>query len=128
MLFRSRPELSDYLESLNHLSSLVLYGIGAATEVAYTLFRLNKPLLPNLSHFLVAISPNNDLCDYLTTRQRYQLPRLQSLSLNLGYIRQIGNLNRMGVLWESSDDIFVVADPEVGKFIPIEEERLPRRE
>ena len=26
-----RPELSNYLESLNNLSSLVLYGIGAAT-------------------------------------------------------------------------------------------------
>ena len=127
-----RPELSNYLESLNDLSSLVLYGIGAATSVAYALFMLKKPFLPNLSCFLLGISPNNDLshhlCDYLIARQCHQLPRLQKLSVNLGYIRQLCNLNRIGVLWESSDDIFVVADPEVGKFIPIEEERLPRRE
>ena len=125
-----RPELSEYLESLNDLSSLVLYGIGAATSVAYTLFMHEKPLLPNLSHFLLAISPNtgNDLCDYLIMRQRHRLSHLQKLSINFGYFRQLSNLNRMGVLWESSDNIFVIADPEVGKFIPIEEERLLRHE
>ena len=125
-----RPELSEYLESLNDLSSLVLYGIGAATSVAYTLFMNEKPLLPNLSRFLLAISPNtgNDLCDYLIMRQRHRLSHLQKLSINFGYFRQLSNLNRMGVLWESSDNIFVIADPEVGKFIPIEEERLLRHE
>ena len=37
------PELSDYLESLNYLTTLVLYGIGAATSIAYTLFRHDGP-------------------------------------------------------------------------------------
>ena len=90
-----RPELSNYLESLNNLSSLVLYGIGAATSVAHTLFLQEKPLLPNLSRFLLAISPNtgNDLSDYLVTRQRYRLPRLQKISINFGYFRQLSNFS-----------------------------------
>ena len=32
--------------------------------------------------------------------------------------------NRVDVLWESSDEIFVLADPEVNRFIHIEEINL----
>jgi hypothetical protein len=52
------PELLAYIKSLNQLSSLVLYGIGAATSIAYTLFmhdQAEEPLLPKLSCFLLAI-------------------------------------------------------------------------
>lgn len=65
------PQLLDYIKSLNQLSSLVLYGIGAATSIAYILFMydpIETPLLPKISCFLLAISdisPIDDLCDYL---------------------------------------------------------------
>ena len=77
------------------------------------------------------------VCDYLLENatnfpqaQIYwkllQTGRLQKLLINLGHIRQISNL---GVLWlSSSEDIFVIADPEVGEYISIEEEKLPERE
>ena len=130
------PELLTYIRSLNQLSSLVLYGIGAATSIAYTLFMhdpTDEPLLPNLSHFLLAIvemSPYDDLSHYLITRQRHQLPRLQKLSINLDYARHLSNLNHIDTLCDCSDEVFVFADPEVGKYIPIKEvkllERLPR--
>ena len=67
------------------LSSLVIYGIGAATSITNNLFshdQAEEPLLPNLSCFLLAIdemSPNNDKSHYLLVRQRHQLPRLQKL-------------------------------------------------
>jgi hypothetical protein len=114
----------------------VLYGIGAATSIAYTLFMHDptenlKPLLPKLSRLLLGtgineMSPSNDLCNYFMARQRHQLPRLEKLSINLGYVQHLRDLNRIDILWDSSNNIFVFADPEVGKYIPIEEERLPR--
>ena len=129
------PEMSSYIKSLNRLTSLVLYGIGAATSIAYTLFMhdpMEEPLLPNLSRFLLAIveiSPCDDLAHYLITRQRHQLPRLQRLSINLDYVRHFSNVNRIDILCDCSDEIFVFADPEVGKYIPIKEvnllEKLP---
>jgi hypothetical protein len=132
------PELLAYIKSLNQLSSLVLYGIGAATSIAYTLFmhdQAEEPLLPKLSCFLLAIvemSPNNDLSNYLIARQRHHLPCLQKLSINLDYLQHLSDLNHIDILRENCNNIFVVADPEVGKFIPIIEEnlleRLPRRE
>jgi hypothetical protein len=128
------PELLSYIKSLSRLSSLVLYGIGAATSIAYTLFMhdpTEEPLLPKLSCFLLAIvemSPYDDLSHYLITRQRHQLSRLQKLSINLGYVRHISNLNRgIDILCDCSDEIFVFADPEVGKYIPIEEVKLLER-
>ena len=133
-------ELLAYIKSLNQLSSLVLYGIGAATFIAYNLFshdEAEEPLLPNLSCFLLAVdemSQNNDLSHYLLARQRHQLPRLQKLSINLGYAQHLSDLNRIDILRHNSNNIFVVADPEVGKFIPIKEvnlnllEKLPQRE
>jgi hypothetical protein len=126
------PDLLNYIKSLTQLSSLVLYGIGAATSIAYTLFMhdpTEKPLLPKLSRLLIGInemSPSDDLCNYVIDRQRHQLPRLEKLSINLGYVQHLRDLNRIDILWDSSDDIFVFADPEVGKYIPFEEERLPR--
>ena len=125
------PELLRYIKSLNQLSSLVLYGIGAATSIAYTIFMHDPtdepPLLPKLSRFLLAIlemSPYDDLSHYLITRQRHQLPRLQKLSINLAYIGHLRNLNRLDILRDSSDEIFAFADPEVGEFIPIKEEKI----
>ena len=130
------PEMLEYIKALDNLSSLVLYGIGVATSIARTLFTHKEPLLPNLSRFLLGISETrmstdasdtddhqDDLTDYLNTRRRHQLPRLRKLSINLGYFRRLNNLNPspVGVLWESSDEIFIFADPEVNKFIPIEE-------
>jgi len=85
------PELLRYIKSLSRLSSLVLYGIGAATSVAYTLFMhvpTDEPLLPMpLSSFLQAIvemSPNhNDLpvSHYLLARQRHHLAHSPNLPL-----------------------------------------------
>ena len=126
------PELLRYIKSLNQLSSLVLYGIGAATSIAYTLFMhdsTDEPLLPKLSRFLLAIvemSPYDDLSRYLITRQRHQLPLLQKLSINLSYIRHLSNLDCIDILCDSSEEIFIFADPEVGKFVPIEEVNLRR--
>ena len=132
------PEILTYIRALKQLSSIVLYGIGAATSIAYTLFMHTElPLLPKLSHFLLAIteqSSNNDLCDYLIARQRHQLPRLQKLAINLDYVQHLSDSNRLDILKESSDNIVVFADPEVGKFVPIKEvnlnllEGLTRRE
>ena len=127
------PELLRYIKSLSQLSSLVLYGIGAATSIAYTLFMhdpTDEPLLPKLSRFLLAIvemSPYDDLCQYFITRRRHRLPRLQKLSINLAYFRHLSNLNCIDILWDSSDEIFVLADPEVGKFIPLKEVNLLER-
>ena len=127
------PELLTYIRSLNQLSSLVLYGIGAATSIAYTLFMhdaTEEPLLPNLSHLLLAIiemSPFDDLSHYLNTRQRYELPRLQKISINLDYARHLSNLNHIDILCDCSDEVFIFADPEVGKYIPIEEINLLER-
>ena len=123
------PEILNYIKTLNRLSSLVLYGIGVATSIAHTLFMHKGPLLPNLSRFLLGISElttnsSDGLCEYLIARRHHQLPRLQKLSINMDYFRHISKINRVGVLWESSDDIFVFADPEVNKFIPIEELNL----
>ena len=125
------PEMLNYLKALDQLSSLILYGIGVATSIAHTLFVHKKPLLPNLSRFLLAISEmttndSDDLCDYFITRRSHQLPRLQKLSINLDYFRHISNSNRAGILWESSDNIFVIADPKVNKFVPIEEVKVQR--
>ena len=119
------PELLRYLKSLNQLSSLVLYGIGAATSIAYTLFMHDpseEPLLPKLSHFLLAIvemSPCDDLSQYLITRQRHHLPRLQKISMNFDYILHLSNLNRIDILWDSCDELSIFADPEFGKHIPV---------
>ena len=126
----SPPELLNYIKSLNQLSSLVLYGIGAATSIAYTLFMhdpTENPLLPKLSHFLLAIndiSPDDDLCDYLIARQCHKLPRLQKLSLNLDYVRHLDELGSIGFLMDASHDVFVLHDPDVGKYIPIHEVNL----
>lgn len=125
----SPPDLLDYIKSLNRLSSLVLYGIGAGTSIANILFVHDPPLLPQLSHFLLAIdniAPNDDLSHYLTARQRHNLPRLKKLSVNSQYIQHLIELNRINILWESSDDIFVIADPEAFKHIPVSEVTLPR--
>ena len=128
------PELLRYIKSLNQLSSLVLYGIGAATSIAYTIFMHDPmdepPLLPKLSRFLLAIvemSSYDDLSQYLITRQRHQLPRLQKLSINSAYIQHLSHLNRLNILCNSSDEIFVFADPEVGEFIPIKEVKVAGR-
>jgi hypothetical protein len=119
------PDLSNYIRTLNQLTSIVLYGIGAATSIAYTLFMYDEePLLPKLSHFLLAMSPDDDLCNYLIARQRHQLPRLRKLSINLDYARHIRDINRTDILWSGCEEIFVFADPEVGKFIPIKEVNL----
>jgi hypothetical protein len=129
----SRPEMLNYIKALNELETLVLYGIGLATSIAYTLFihasDSGQPLLPKLSRFLLAItqmSPNHDLYHYIINRQCHQLPRLQKLSINLAYIQHLTDMHpsRINILQESGDDIFVIADPEVGKFIPIEEVNL----
>lgn len=126
----SPPELLNYIKSLNQLSSLVLYGIGAATSIAYTLFMhdlTEQPLLPKLSYFLLGIndvSPDDDLCDYLVARQHHKLPRLQRLSLNMDYVRHLDELGRIELLLDASDNIFVFADPDVGKYIPIKEVNL----
>jgi hypothetical protein len=124
------PALLNYIKSLNQLSSLVLYGIGAATSIAYTLFMhdpAEKPLLPKLTRFLLAIndvSPEDDLCDYLIARRHHRLPRLQRLSINLDYARHLNALDRIGLLLNGSDDIFILHDPVVGKYIPIKEVTL----
>jgi hypothetical protein len=134
------PDLLNFIKSLDQLSSLVLYGIGAPTSLAYILFihdpsDSEEPLLPQLSHFLLATNnmpaaPNDDLCRYLVARQQHNLPRLQKLSVNWEYIQRLIELNRINILWESSDEVFVIADPEFGKHTPIEEvnllQRLPR--
>jgi hypothetical protein len=127
------PEMLHYIGSLNQLESLVLYGIGMATSMARTLFTHQDSLLPNLSRFLLGISKittdnSDDLSDFLVTRRRHQLPRLQRLSINMDYFQHLSNFNRVGILWEGSDDIFLFADPEVNKFIPIEEVPLKRRQ
>lgn len=124
------PELLNYIKSLDQLSSLVLYGIGVPTSIAHALFMhdpTNKPLLPKLSRFLLAIhdmAPNQDLCHYLIARRRHNLPRLQKLSINVGYIQHLKDFKRIDILWESSDSIFTFADPKVGKHIPIKEVEL----
>ena len=133
----SSPELLTYIKSLNQLTSLVLYGIGAATSIAYTLFMhdpTEEPLFPKLSCFLLGIvemSPYDTLSQYLITRRRHQLPRLQKLSINLDYALHLCNLNCIDILCDSSDEVFIFADPEVGNYIPISEvkfsERLPRK-
>jgi hypothetical protein len=122
------PEMLHYINALNQLESLVLYGIGVATSMAHTLFKFihRDSLLPNLSRFLLGISEmatnnSDDLCDFLLTRRRHQLPRLQKLSINMDYLRHLSNFNRVDVLRESSKDIFIFADPQVNKFIPIKE-------
>ena len=128
------PDLLGYIKSLNQLSSLVLFGIGMATTIAHTLFMhdpMEEPLLPQLSHFLLAINdsdmaPNGDLCHYLTTRRRYNLPRLQKLSVNSKYIQHV--IEHINILWESSDNIFIIADPEFGEPFRIEENNLLTRE
>ena len=137
------PDLRNYVQSLNQLTSLVLYGIGMATSIAKTLFK-EKPqaLLPKLSHFLLGItemSSDDHLLNFLLTRQLHDLPRLKKLSINEGYFRHLqaidlkfkpvglSNLVYMDVLLDSSHDIFVFADPEAGKFIPMEEENLLER-
>ena len=138
-LSSSRPELLAYIESLNQLSYLILYGIGFATSFAYTLFsrddQAGQPLLPKLSCFVLAVvqmSTNNDLSHYLIARQRHHLPLLQKLSINSEYVQHLYDLNRIDILWESSKKVFVIDDPRVGKFIAIEEvnllERLPLHE
>ena len=125
------PEMLKYLKALNQLSTLVLYGSGVATSIAHTLFTHKEPLLPNISCFLLGISEaemktndSDDLCNFLITRRHHQLPRLQKLSINSNYFRYINNMNRVGVLWESGDDIFVFADPTANRFIPLEEVNL----
>ena len=127
------PELIlSYIKSLDQLTSLVLYGIGAATTIAYTLFKhdpTKKPLLPKLSRFLLAITEmrqEDTLWNYLNARQHHELPRLQKLSINWGYVRHLSDLCQCDIstLWNSSVDVFVFADPEVGKHIPIEEVNL----
>jgi hypothetical protein len=87
-------ELLAHIQSLKSLSSLVLYGIGAATSIiAYTLFTTShdhaddEPLSLSRQCFLLVVtvdemSPNNDLTRYLLARQRHQLPCLQKLSIN----------------------------------------------
>jgi hypothetical protein len=88
MMISPPVELLRYIKSLSRLSSLVLYGIGAATSVAYTLFMqvpMDEPLLPMLSFLLaiVEMSPNNDLSYYLLARQchRYHLAHSPNLPL-----------------------------------------------
>lgn len=121
------PKLLDYIKSLNQLSSLVLYGIGAATSIAYTLFMHDSrapPLLPMLRRFLLAISdisPNDNLCNYLIARQRHRLPRLQRLTINLDYFQYLGNLGRLQVLLNGCNSFFVLEGPDVGQYIPIKE-------
>ena len=129
------PHLLNFIKSLNRLSSLVLYGIGAPTSLLYILFMhdsADEPLLPQLSHFLMATNnmpegPNDDLCHYLVARQEHSLPRLEKLSLNWAYIQHLIELNQINILWESSENIFVIADPKFGIYIPIEEENLLER-
>ena len=121
--------LSNYLNSLRELTTLVLYGIGAATSLAYTLFRHDQMMLPRLSHFLLAVTQmssldNDNLSRYLISRQRHQLPRLEKLSINLGYIQHLTKEDCIDILRESSEDIFIIPDPEIGKFIPFEEVNL----
>jgi hypothetical protein len=129
------PEMLHYINALNQLESLALYGTGpgVATLMAHTLFIHRDSLLPNLSRFPLGISEtgtknSDDLCDFLLTRRRHQLPRLQKLSINMDYLRYLSNFNRVvcgvDVLWESSKDIFVFADPQVNKFNPIKEINL----
>ena len=127
------------MKSLSQLSTLVLFGIGAATSIAHSLFmsrydQTAEPLLPRLSSFLLAIadsemSPNHDdLSNFLEARQHHHLPRLQNLSINSQYIQYLRESNRMDILWESSENIFVISDPEIGKFNSIQEEKLLRHE
>ena len=129
----SPPQMWHYIRSLNRLESLVLYGIGVATSIAHALFTPHQDspnlLLPNLSRFLLGISEmttidSHDLCDFLLTRRHHRLPCLQRLSINMDYLQHVRNLNRVDVLLESSENIFVFADPEVNRFIPIKEKNL----
>jgi hypothetical protein len=82
------PDLLNYIksESLNQLCSLVLFGDGTATSMAYNIFMhdpAEEPLLPQLSHFVLAINDvarNDDLCRYLRliVRQRNNRKLLQT--------------------------------------------------
>ena len=132
-------KLSSYIKSLNQLSSLILYGTGLATSVAYSIFSMQSdsnqpggPPLPRLSSFLVAIiemsASHDHLSDFLNSRQRHNLPRLQNLSINSDYLQYLRGPNQIDIscLWESSDNIFVVPNPEISKYIPPNVERLPR--
>lgn len=124
-----RIGLSNYLESLSELTTLILYGIGTATSLAYTLFRHDQMVLPKLSHFLLAITQmssleNDNLSRHLINRQRQQLPRLKKLSINWAYIQHLTKEDCIDILRESSEDIFIIPDPENGKFIPMEEVNL----
>ena len=124
--------LLDYIKSLNQLSSLVLYGIGTATLIAHTLFMhdpTEAPLLPKLSHFLLAIievMPNNDVCNYLIARQHHTLPRLQRLTINLDCLQYLDKLDRIDFARDGCDNFFVLFEgPIVGKYKPIEEIIVP---
>ena len=128
------PDLLNFITSLNQLSSLVLYGDGAAMSVVCTLFNhrhhpAEEPLLPQLSHFLLAVNnmpvgSNDDLCHYLVARQQHGLPRLEKLSVNWEYVQHLIELDRINILRECSDNIFVIADPEFGTHKPISEVNL----
>lgn len=121
------PILLNFLESLDKLTSLVLYGIGIATSIADALFKYaeREKLLPKLSRFLLAINDMSlDLGKYLRARQDYELPHLEKLSINKEYHNHLRGLDSMAILWNSCDNIFIVADPELRNFIPIEEEKL----
>ena len=121
-------KLSSYVKSLNELSSLVLYGIGVATSIAHSLFQeqhdqTEEALLPKLSCLLVAVQV--DLSHFLVSRQSHQLPRFQKLILNW---ENLHRMNCVDILWKNCDDIFVIADPEIGEFNSIEEVNLTRHE
>ena len=135
----------SYLESLKELTTLKLYGIGIATLIAASLFKEKpQPLLPKLSDFLLGTTEmssddSDHLFNFLLNRQIHDLPRLKKLSINYGYFGHLrvidsnfkpvgfSNLDYRDILLDSSHDIFLFKDPEVGKFIPIEKENLLER-
>ena len=112
---------------MHQLSSLVLYGDGVATSVAHALFMhdpAEEPLLPLLSHLILGINDiiadsDFDLCRFLNARQEHSLPRLRKLSVNWKYIQHFIESDRMNILWEGSDEVLVVADPEYGAHVII---------
>ena len=121
-------ELSSYVKSLKELSSLVLYGIGVATSIAHSLFQeqhdqTEEALLPKLSCLLLAVQVN--MSHFFVSRQSHRLPRLQKLILNS---ENVNRMNCIDILWKNCDNIFVIADPEIGEFNSIEEVKLTRHE
>ena len=92
--------------------------------------RHDQMVLPRLPHFLLAVTQmssldNDNLSLYLISRQRHQLPRLEKLSINLGYyIQHLTKEDCIDILRESSEDNSIIPDPEIGKFIPFDSEEV----